>query len=406
MAYSLQRAISDGTLNTIPVSIKYFDKTDISVFVNDVLLPNSTYTYVWSANNIVITPNVAKGSEVLIKRTTKFDTPYHDFSAGAVFKDSTVDDNFLQMLFIAQETSEGATQTDFYADLNFHGYRLRKVGNAIEPDDAVPFAQYRADALGAYQQRTLAEAARSNALAAQRASEAARDTSVSAANSAAASASTAAASASQAAASASTALGYRNEAETFKNAASASATNASNSATAAASSAAQAAAAASSINDANLVHKTGTETITGVKTFSVAPKIPVATAADEPIRKDTYDATFNQANTFSKAQRGAVVTLPCSTYVVADFALANNFNVYLTSHFGLGTPINVVAGQSGIIALTQDNYGSRTISFDPIWKFAGGTKPVLSTAPYAVDYLMYYVESTTRIFVTIVKDIK
>lgn len=268
MAYSLQRAISDGTLNTIPVSIKYFDKTDVSVFVDDVLLPNGTYTYVWSANNIVITPNVAAGLEVLIKRTTKFDTPYHDFSAGAVFKDSTVDDNFLQMLFIAQETSEGATQTDFYADLNFHGYRLRKVGNAIEPDDAVPFAQYRADALGAYQQRILAEAARDEARSAKQAAESARDTSVSAANSTAGSVSAAAASASQAAASASTALGYRNEAETFKNAASASATNASNSATKAASSAAAAATSAASINDANLVHKTGTESIGGLKTFT------------------------------------------------------------------------------------------------------------------------------------------
>ena len=268
MQYSLQRAVSDGTLRTIPVSIKYFDKTDISVFVDDVLLPNSKYTYVWSANNIVITPNVAKGSEVLIKRTTKFDTPYHDFSAGAVFKDSTVDDNFLQMLFIAQETSEGATQTDFYTDLNFHGYRLRKVGNAIEPDDAVPFAQYRADALGAYQQRILAEGARNQVVAAAASAEAARDTAVSAANSTAGNVSAAAASASQAAASASTALGYRNEAETFKNAAAASATQASKSATAAATSASQAAAAASSISDANLVHKTGTESIGGFKTFT------------------------------------------------------------------------------------------------------------------------------------------
>ena len=287
MPYSLQRAVSDGTLRTIPVSIKYFDKTNITVFVDDVLLPNSKYTYVWSANNIVITPNVAKGSEVLIKRTTKFDTPYHDFSAGAVFKDSTVDDNFLQMLFIAQETSESATRTDFYADLNFHGYRLRKVGNAIEPDDAVPFAQYRADALGAFQQRVLAEGARNQALAAAASAEAARDTSVSAANSAAGSVSTAAASASQAAASASTALGYRNEAETFKDAAAKSATQASNSATAAATSASQAEAAASSVNNDNLVHKTGTETITGSKTFAF-PVTSVTPTADTHLATKGY----------------------------------------------------------------------------------------------------------------------
>lgn len=236
MAYSLQRAVSDGTLNTIPVSIQYFDKTDITVFVDDVLLPDGTYTYVWSANNIVITPNVANGSEVLIKRTTKFDTPYHDFSAGAVFQDSTVDDNFLQMLFIAQETSEGATQTDFYADLNFHGYRLRKVGNAIEPDDAVPFSQYQADANGAFQQRVLAESAKTAAQAAQTAAAGSAVSAANSASSASAFASTASTQATNAANSAAAALTSETNAANSASAAANSATNAANSATSAANS--------------------------------------------------------------------------------------------------------------------------------------------------------------------------
>lgn len=268
MAYSLQQVVSDGSLNRITVSIDYIDKANISVFVDDILLPDGTYTWVWDGGDVVITPNVANASIVVVKRSTKFDLPYHDFSAGAVFKDSSIDENFRQMLFIAQEAAEGATATDFYQDLNFHGYRLTKVGNAVADDDAVPFAQYRADTLGAFQQRTLAETARNQAVAAQLASEAARDTSASAAASTAGSVAAASASASAAAASATTALGYRNEAETFRNTAGTSATNAGNSATAAAASAAAAAASAASINDANLLHKTGDETASGLKTFT------------------------------------------------------------------------------------------------------------------------------------------
>ena len=261
MSYSLQRATSDGTLSTIPVNILYFDKTDLAVYVDDVVLPDGTYTYSWSANNIVITPNVANGSEVLIKRSTKFDLPYHDFSAGAVFKDSTVDDNFKQMLFIAQETSEGATATDFYANLNLHGYRLRKVGNAVEDDDAVPFAQYRADALGAYNQRVLAESAKTAAQASQTAAAASASYVSASVSNAATSATNAANSASSAATSASNASASAAAASTYKDSAAASAVTAQNAADAAV-------AAAAGIDDANLVHRNGNETINGTKTFT------------------------------------------------------------------------------------------------------------------------------------------
>ena len=331
MAYSLQRAVSDGTLNTIPVSIKYFDKTDISVFVDDVLLPDGTYTYAWSANNIVITPNVAAGLEVLIKRTTKFDTPYHDFSAGAVFKDSTVDDNFLQMLFIAQETSEGATQTDFYADLNFHGYRLQKVGNAIEPDDAVPFSQYQADANGAFQQRILAESAKTAAQASQTAA-------ASSASAAASSASAASTSATAAASSATSATNSASAAATSATNAANSASAASTSASAAAVSEANAASSAASINPADIVHKTGDETIGGIKTFSASPVLPGnATTALQAVPKQQLDSAIAGA---PSVPAGAVMPFamvsPPSGWLVANGAAVSR-TTYSTLFSAIGT---------------------------------------------------------------------
>lgn len=282
MSFSIQRATSDGSLNTIVLSIAYFDQTDITVFIDDVLLPTGPYTWVWDGADIKITPNVANGSEVLVRRTTKFDDMYHNFDDGAVFNDSTMDDNFRQLLYIFQEGVEGLTATDFYADLNLHGYRLRKVGNAVEPDDAVPFSQYQADALGAGQFKLMAQSAATAAAA----SQASATASAASATASASSASTSASTATTAASTASTAASTASSAATS---ASGSATSASTSATNAATSAADAAASAASINPALLVHLAGTETITGAKTFSVSPVVPAGAVAGAAVNKGQLD---------------------------------------------------------------------------------------------------------------------
>jgi len=81
-------------------------------------------------------------------------------------------------------------------------------------------------------------------------------------------ASNAASSASAASTSATTASTQASNASASASAAASSASNASTSAANAANSASEAAASAASIDDANLVHKTGNETIGGIKTFS------------------------------------------------------------------------------------------------------------------------------------------
>lgn len=73
----------------------------------------------------------------------------------------------------------------------------------------------------------------------------------------------------------------------------------------------------------------------------------------------------------------------------------NGFNFSLTlAHSGsLNNPSNFKTGQSGLIVITQDGTGSRTLSYGSQWKFPGGA-PVLSTSAGAVDVLSYYVFST------------
>lgn len=117
-------------------------------------------------------------------------------------------------------------------------------------------------------------------------------------------------------------------------------------------------------------------------------------------------AKTDAVQAFSKAQRGAVVALTDAATIAVDLSLANNFSLTLAGNRTLGTPTNAAAGQSGIIAVTQDASGSRTLAFGSGWKFAGGTAPALSTAAGAVDYLAYYVEGPSRVYVSAVKDVR
>jgi hypothetical protein len=106
------------------------------------------------------------------------------------------------------------------------------------------------------------------------------------------------------------------------------------------------------------------------------------------------------AQSFTKAQRGSVVSLTDAATIAVDLSLGNNFSVTLAGNRTLGAPTNQTAGQSGVIVVTQDSTGSRTLAYNSVYKFAGGTAPTLTTTASAVDVLAYYVESSSRITVT------
>ena len=121
---------------------------------------------------------------------------------------------------------------------------------------------------------------------------------------------------------------------------------------------------------------------------------------------DANTAKLNVVQAYSKAQRGTPVTLTDSATVATDLSLANNFEVTLGGNRTLGAPTNVVAGQSGVIRVVQDATGSRTLAYNSVFKFPGGTAPTLTTTANAVDLLAYHVESTTRIAVRFIGDVK
>jgi hypothetical protein len=103
---------------------------------------------------------------------------------------------------------------------------------------------------------------------------------------------------------------------------------------------------------------------------------------------------------------GTTVALTDAATVAVDLSLANYYTLTLGGSRTLGAPSNQNAGQSGVIVITQDGTGSRTLAYNSVWKFPGGTAPTLTTTANAVDVLVYYVESATRITARVLSDVK
>jgi hypothetical protein len=145
------------------------------------------------------------------------------------------------------------------------------------------------------------------------------------------------------------------------------------------------------------------------KSLTVSNSITIAgtdsTVMTFPAASDTV-AGIGTVQTFTKAQRGTVSALTDGATITPDFSVANNFSVTLGGNRTLANPTNLTAGQSGAIVITQDGTGSRTLAYGSYWKFPSGTAPTLTTTASAVDTLVYYVESSTRISARLVNDLR
>jgi len=112
------------------------------------------------------------------------------------------------------------------------------------------------------------------------------------------------------------------------------------------------------------------------------------------------------ANTFTGAQIGTVTALTSSGASVAiNLATNNNFSYTTAESSTLAAPSNPVAGQSGVITITQ-GATARTLAYNTFWKFPGGTVPTLTATVGAVDVFAYSVESGSRCTCQLIKDVK
>ena len=102
-------------------------------------------------------------------------------------------------------------------------------------------------------------------------------------------------------------------------------------------------------------------------------------------------AGIDTTQTFTKAQRGEIVTLSSASTVTIDMATSNNFYIALGHNVTFANPSNRIKGQSGSIIISQDSTGGRTVSWGSNWDFIGGTAPTFTTTANATDRIDYLV---------------
>ncbi len=129
---------------------------------------------------------------------------------------------------------------------------------------------------------------------------------------------------------------------------------------------------------------------TGVATFLGTPSsgLSGAVATGAQIRTGTNDVNFVSPKSLYDA--AALVTLTDAATIAVDLASGINFKVTLGGNRTLGAPTNAKEGGSGIIQITQDGTGSRTLAYNAAYTFAGGA-PTLTATANAVDVISYIV---------------
>lgn len=90
----------------------------------------------------------------------------------------------------------------------------------------------------------------------------------------------------------------------------------------------------------------------------------------------------------------APIALTSGATITPDGNNGFNFSLTIAENATLANASNFKVGQSGVIVITQDGTGSRTLAYGSNWKFPGGA-PVLTTAAGAVDLLTYYVVTSS-----------
>jgi len=98
----------------------------------------------------------------------------------------------------------------------------------------------------------------------------------------------------------------------------------------------------------------------------------------------------------------AEVALTSTSNAVAwDMGLGLDFDIdTLGENTTIGAPTNTTVGKKGRLRIVQDGTGTRTVAWNAVFVFGGGTTPVASTATGAEDIFYYDVVSSSRIVIS------
>lgn len=108
---------------------------------------------------------------------------------------------------------------------------------------------------------------------------------------------------------------------------------------------------------------------------------------------------LGQTNTFTKGNAtaqhtGAIV----SSAYTPNCANSNVHRLVLTENITMNAPTNPLSGQVINLILKQDGTGGRTVTWNSIYKFPGGTDPTITSAASAVDVVTMQYDATDAVW--------
>lgn len=98
--------------------------------------------------------------------------------------------------------------------------------------------------------------------------------------------------------------------------------------------------------------------------------------------------------TYTKQQNFGTATLTDGATINWNLDDAQTAKVTLGGNRTMAAPTNLVDGGTYVLRVIQDGTGSRTITWNSVFKWPGGTAPVLSTAASAVDVITFVSDGT------------
>jgi hypothetical protein len=139
MALSAQTYIGDG-INTdfvLDFTLGYISEAHIYVFVDEVEIPQNTLQFINAGGSVRLPTAPANGATVLVRRIVPNGTLIHDYENGALVIEKNLDESNLQAVMLQHESIDGFVSKGAGQPLDMGGFRIIKVGDAIEDDDAV-----------------------------------------------------------------------------------------------------------------------------------------------------------------------------------------------------------------------------------------------------------------------------
>lgn len=125
--------------------------------------------------------------------------------------------------------------------------------------------------------------------------------------------------------------------------------------------------------------------------------VDVTTATTRVLTAPDADVTIaglEKAQEFTKTQNFNATTLVDGASISWDASANQVTSVTLGGNRTLAAPTNLMDGAVYLLMVIQDGTGSRTLSYNAVFKFTGGTAPTLTTTAAAKDILVFYSDGT------------